>query len=248
MQLKKNKNITEEKEVNLVQQFLTKLLPFWPLFLLAIVLGTALAYVYLRFATPLYEATATLIIKDEKKGNEESKIVESLDQISSKKIVENEIEIIQSRKLMENVVTHLGLYAPIYEKGDVHDVLAYSTSPVSIVALYPDSLNYFRRIDLNYKPLSKEVVLNHRYIYPLDSLVKTPFGKLKFLPNKYLGSDTAHKQLYFSLTQPKDVVSAFLSGLKAEAASKLSSIVDLSYRDPDPVRAENILNDLIKSY
>jgi len=94
MQLKKNKNITEEKEVNLVQQFLTKLLPFWPLFLLAIVLGTALAYVYLRFATPLYEATATLIIKDEKKGNEESKLVESLDQISSKKIVENEIEII----------------------------------------------------------------------------------------------------------------------------------------------------------
>ena len=39
-----------------------------------------------------------------------------------------------------------------------------------------------------------------------------------------------------------------MSGLKVEAASKLSSIVDLSYRDPDPVRAENILNQLIESY
>ena len=37
----------------------------------------------------------TIIIKDEKKGNEDSKIMESLDIISSKKIVENEIEIIQ---------------------------------------------------------------------------------------------------------------------------------------------------------
>ncbi|MGN6605134.1 MAG: GumC family protein [Ginsengibacter sp.] len=240
--------MSEDKEDNFMKQFASKYVPYWPLFILAILIAVGVAYTYIHYATPIYEATATVIIKDEKKGNEESKLVESLDQISSKKIVENEIEIIQSRKLMENVVTHLGLYAPIYEKGDVHDVLAYSTSPVSIVALYPDSLNYFRRIDLNYKPLSKEVVLNHRYIYPLDSLVKTPFGKLKFLPNKYLGSDTAHKQLYFSLTQPKDVVSAFLSGLKAEAASKLSSIVDLSYRDPDPVRAENILNDLIKSY
>ena len=128
------KNITEEREINLAQQFISKLIPYWPLFLLAIALGMAVAYVYLRFTTPLYQATATLIIKDEKKGNEESKIVESLDQISSKKIVENEIEIMQSRKLMEDVVRKLGLYAPIYEKGDVHDILAYTKSPVTILA------------------------------------------------------------------------------------------------------------------
>ena len=109
-------------------------------------------------------------------------------------------------------------------------------------------MTYFKRIDLDYDPSVQEVILNHHYKYPLDSLVTTPFGKLKFVPNKYLGADTVHKQLYFSLNQPKDVVPAYLSGLKAEAASKLSSIVDLSYRDPDPVRAENILDQLIKSY
>ena len=101
------------------------------------------AYTYIRYATPIYEATATVIIKDEKKGNEESKLVESLDQISSKKIVENEIEIIQSRKLMEDVVTTLAFMLRFIEKGDVHDILAYTTSPVSIIALYPDSLALF---------------------------------------------------------------------------------------------------------
>ena len=78
-----------------------------------------------------------------KKEMKNLKLVESLDQISSKKIVENEIEIIQSRKLMEDVVRKMGLYAPVYEKGDVHDVLAYTKSPVSIIALYPDSLEYY---------------------------------------------------------------------------------------------------------
>jgi capsular exopolysaccharide synthesis family protein len=248
MQLKKNKNITEEKDVNLARQFVTKLLPYWPLFLLAILLGTALAYVYLRFATPLYEATATLIIKDEKKGNEESKIVESLDQISSKKIVENEIEIIQSRKLMENVVRKLGLYAPIYEKGNVHDILAYTKSPVSILALYPDSLVYPKNIDLNYNEKSRQVTLNHKYIYPIDSLVSTPFGKLKFIQNKYFSEDSTHKQFYFYLSRPKDIAPSFLGGLTAMAASKLSSVVDLSYIDVDPLRAENILNQLVDSY
>jgi len=247
MQVRRNR-IMEEKDDNLMQQFASKYVPYWPLFLLAIAIAIGIAYTYIRYATPIYGATATVIIKDEKKGNEESKLVESLDQISAKKIVENEIEIIQSRKLMEDVVRALGLYAPVYEKGDVHDVLAYTTSPVSIIALFPDSLQYFKRIDLNYNKNSHQVVLNHKYNFLLDSFVTTPFGRLKFVPNKYFTSDTLNKQLYFSLNQPKDVVPGFLSGLKAEAASKLSSIVDLSYRDPDPVRAENILNQLIESY
>jgi capsular exopolysaccharide synthesis family protein len=238
----------EEKQDNFMQQIVSKYVPYWPLFLLAIFIALAIAYTYIRYATPIYEATATVIIKDEKKGNEESKLVESLDQISSKKIVENEIEIIQSRKLMENVVTSLGLYAPVYQKGDVHDILAYTRSPVSIVALFPDSLHFVERIDLNYDDKDHQVVLNHKYKYPLDSFVTSPYGRIKFIPNKYFTSDTTTKQLYFSVDNPKSVASSFLPGLKAEAASKLSSIVDLSYRDVDPLRAENILNELIKAY
>jgi capsular exopolysaccharide synthesis family protein len=243
-----SKHRAEEKQDNLMQQIASKYLPYWPLFLLAIIIAVAVAYTYIRYTTPIYEATATVIIKDEKKGNEESKLVESLDQISSKKIVENEIEIIQSRKLMENVIRSLGLYAPVYQKGDVHDVLAYTKSPVSIIALFPDSLQSFKRIDLNYDDNNKQVILDHKYKLPLDTFVNSVYGRLKFVPNKNYSADTSTKQLYFTLDAPKYVVSSFLPGLKAEAASKLSSIVDLSYRDVDPLRAENILNELINAY
>jgi len=243
-----SKHRAEEKQDNLMQQIASKYLPYWPLFLLAIIIAVAVAYTYIRYTTPIYEATATVIIKDEKKGNEESKLVESLDQISSKKIVENEIEIIQSRKLMENVIRSLGLYAPVYQKGDVHDVLAYTKSPVLIIALFPDSLQSFKRIDLNYDDNNKQVILDHKYKLPLDTFVNSVYGRLKFVPNKNYSADTSTKQLYFTLDAPKYVVSSFLPGLKAEAASKLSSIVDLSYRDVDPLRAENILNELINAY
>ena len=250
MQTRRNK-ITEGREENMMQQLVSKYLPYWPLFLLAIAIALGLGYTYLRYTIPVYEATATLIIKDDKKGNEESKLVESLDQISSKKIVENEIEIIQSRKLMENVVRSLGLYAPIYQQGDVHNVLAFTQSPVTIIALYPDSLPSIEKVNLNVVDNNQQVVLNNKYRYPINELVSTPFGRLKFIPNQYyikaLATDK-QKQLFFSLSTPKSVAPAFLGGLKAEAASKLSSIVDLSYRDVDPLRAENILNQLIDSY
>jgi capsular exopolysaccharide synthesis family protein len=249
MQQRSRHRIAEEKEENMMQQFVSKYLPYWPLFVLAAIIAIAVGYLKLRYAVPVYQATATLLIKDDKKGNEESKLVESLDQISSKKIVENEVEIIQSRKLMEKVIRSLGLYAPIYEKGDVHSVLAYTRSPVSIIALYPDSLRPSKEIELNIDSSRNEVILNHSYRYAIDSIVATPFGKLKFIPNQYFNKPAKpSKQLYFTLSDPKSIVPTFLGGLKAEPASKLSSIVDLSYRDVDPLRAENILNQLIDAY
>ena len=241
----------EDKEDNMMQQFVSKYLPYWPLFLLATIIAIALAYTYLRYTTPYYEATATLIIRDEKKGNEESKIEESLNQISAKKIVENEVEVIQSRKLMENVIRSLGLYAPIYKKGDLHDKLAYTNFPISIFALYPDSLHSTDKINISFNNRSKEVSLNNTYKYPINEIVTTPFGKLKFIPNKqYIkqNSLSLDKQFYFDLSAPKNIVPTFLSGLKALPASTLSSIVNLTYIDINPIRAEDILNGLINAY
>ena len=242
-------NVAEQPEENLIQQLITKYLPYWPVFLLTMIVAIGLAYTYIHFTTPIYEANATLIIKDEKKGNEDSKLMESLDQISSKKTVENEVEVIQSRKLMYDVVKNLGLYAPIYEQGKFKSLSAYTKSPVVIQAKNPDSLTGSKKIKLNFDKVNNLVILNGKYKYPLNQIVTTPFGQLQFLVNKnYEDQDQPIKQLYCYLINPKSVVGGFLGGLKAIAASKLSSIVELSYRDEVPKRAEDILNQLIASY
>ncbi len=239
----------EQPEENLMQQLISKYLPYWPVFLLTILIAGGIAYTYIHFATPIYQANATIIIKDEKKGNEDSKLMESLDQISSKKTVENEIEVIQSRKLMLDVVKNLGLYAPIFEKGKFKSVSAYTKSPVIIQTANPDSLIGTDKIKLNFTKNNNEVILNDKYKYPLNQIVTTHFGRLKFLSNNnYEQSDEPIKQLYFSLVNPKAIVPGILGGLKVEAASKLSSLVELSYRDEVPKRAEDILNQLIASY
>jgi tyrosine-protein kinase Etk/Wzc len=146
MQTKKHK-FQDGREDNQFEQLVSKYIPYWPAFLLSIVLGISVSYIYLRYTTPIYEANATLIIKDERKGNEESKLVESLDQISSKKIVENEIEILQSRKVMLDVIKSLGLYAQIYEQGDILNTLLYNRYPISILAENPDTLKSSDKIN-----------------------------------------------------------------------------------------------------
>src|SRR5688500_12749049 len=88
----------------------------WPWFVFLLLLAAGGAFVYMRYAIPKYESTARLLIKDEKKGVEDSKGLESLNLISTKKILENEMEVLQSRTLVKEVVNNLQLYAPVYEE------------------------------------------------------------------------------------------------------------------------------------
>ena len=238
----------EEKESNMMGDLLAKYIPYWPLFLLFGALAIGAAYVYLRYATPIYEAAATLIIKDEKRGSEDSKLMESLNLIASKKVVENEIEVLQSRSLMEQVVKKLNLYAPIYEQGKVKASDAYMISPVIVVAQNPDSLDDADKIDFTYNKADKTVTLNNKGKYPLNQFLNTPFGVLKFAPNKnYSESRASDKQLYFSIANPKIVASQLLGSLKV-ASSRQSAIVDLSFRDPVRQRAADVLSQLIIAY
>ncbi len=234
---------------NLLQQVLSKYLPYWPVLAGAVLLGVLAAWSYLQFTTPTYEATATLIIKDEKKGNEESRLVESFSQVLSKKIVENEIEVIQSRKLMHEVADSLNLFSMIFQKKlpmKYHS--AWFSSPVTVRALQPEALETHLKIPIEFDIHKNEVVLDKKYRYPLNREVNTPFGKFEFVPNIHYKPDSGNGAFYLSVYRPQYLIPALQKQLKALPAGKLSSIVNLSYRDEIPERAEDILNGLIHAY
>lgn len=245
-----DRNLNPEEE-NLLQRTISKYLPYWPLFSAAIILGIFAGWVYIKRSVPVYEATATLIIKDEKKGNEESKLMESLNQISSKKIVENEIEVLQSRNIMEDVANHLNLYTPVLQQASFHIKPAFFTAPVVVKALQPAALKTRENIPLSYDNKSRQVILDGIYRYPLNKPVSTQYGQLSFVPNENLKPKDANpdnSEFLLSIYSRQDLIPALLKNLKAEPASKNSSIINLSFRDEVPQRAENVLNELINAY
>ena len=135
----KKQAVSQEK--NLFGQIWFKYFPYWPLFLILILAAGTGAWFYIRYkTTPYYIASSSILIKDEKKGQDEGKMIESLNQLSASKIIENEIEVIKSRELLYRVAKKLHLYATLYEKGKIKRKSAYSISPVIIQAQNPDSL------------------------------------------------------------------------------------------------------------
>ncbi len=92
-------------------------LMFWPLFVSMVLIFLSIAWIYIRHTIPVYESKATILIKDEKKGIDDSRMLASFDLFSTTKIVENETEVLRSRAVMKEVVKKLSLYAPITYEG-----------------------------------------------------------------------------------------------------------------------------------
>ncbi|MEP6583939.1 MAG: Wzz/FepE/Etk N-terminal domain-containing protein, partial [Ginsengibacter sp.] len=234
---------SEISNTTLFEDLKNKYLPFWPLFFLLVIVFLIGAFLYLSFATPVYEITATVLITDERKGADENSMVESLNLLSSKKIVENELEVLHARDLMDQVVDSLLLYAPIHE---ANTASAYSTSPISIVAKEPLKLTPVEKVGFHYDSVKRNVIIDQK-AYALDSFVNTPYGNFKFIVNSHL-IKPAEDSFYFSLLDPKVVTNIFLSRLDVANSSKLSSIVNLTLADELPKRGEDILNTLLEKY
>jgi capsular exopolysaccharide synthesis family protein len=229
---------------NIISQLWSKYVPYWPLFLFFLIIAGVAARFYLKYKIPVYQSTATILIKDEKKGEDDSRIIESLNLLSSKKIIENEIEVLKSKGLMMQVVKKLHLYAPIYEKGKLSDVSAYVSSPVSIEVSNPDSLIETKdKIFFKYDTSARKVIIEDKP-YSLSQWVNTPYGTLKFLPQ----GGKSKGQLYFVLNNPKKVAFSLVDRLDVLAPNKLASVINITLRDEVPKRAEDILNELITVY
>ena len=239
---------TSEKDNNLIKQFWYKYIPYWPLFLIFGILAVGGAWFYLKHKTPLYESTASILIKDETKGQDDSKMEESLNQLSSKKTVENEMQVLSSRELMYEVVKKLHLYAPVYREGKLRPESAYAFSPVVIESDNPDAIEETKKeVFFNYDAVKGKVVIGNTP-YTLNEWVKTPYGTLKFIPQNVSYTPEKSRSLYFRLINPNNVALSLIGGLDVSAPNKLSSIVALKIRDEVPQKANDILNTLMDVY
>jgi capsular exopolysaccharide synthesis family protein len=212
-----------------------------------ILLGAGAAYFYLKIAVPVYETTASILIKDETKGSDESKLMESLNQIGAKKIVENEIEVIHSRSILTEVVKDLGLYAPEFEKDRFISRPAYITSPVIVELQQPDSLVKTDEIPFVFSPGTQTIIAgNNRY--PVNQWVSTVWGVIRFANNPLYRTSPGPHQYYFAFVNVKKVVNDLSDRLDVSASGKLSSVIDLKLKDAVPERGEAILSDVINVY
>ncbi len=142
-----------EEQVN-IQELLFRYLIHWPWFVVSIIICIACAWGYLRLTTPIYNISATVLIKDEKKGGGAS-MSSDLEKmglegfISSSSNVDNEIEVLRSKSLAREVVNNLGLFVTYMDEDEFPSKELYHTSPVLVSLTHQEADKLPGRMEIN---------------------------------------------------------------------------------------------------
>lgn len=256
--MKQNNTFNEEFENDFdLKVFLDKYLGHWYWFVLVIFLCLVLAYVKLRYTIPQYKATTTILIKDDNKGG----VMSELSAISDfgvgrgKRNLENEIEILKSRTLIENTVKKSSLYLSFFIEGKVMDQEIYGKTPINLVVLNTKN-NYdessfelvFNKVTANTFSLTDNsgILTVAKKSYTYDEVIPTLYGNLVISKSEQY--DRIRKSVTLVKRPLEHVVSAYKSQLNVELISKQSNVVALNMTGPIMKKSEDFLNNLVLNY
>ena len=129
----------EEKSAIDFQLIYTNLILNWKWFVLSLIVCLGLGYLYLRYATPAYQASTKVLIKDDddskRRGSLGSSMIQSaanLGFMSNSNGIDNEMEILKSRTLAQQAVYDLKLYVNYRHEGKLKDHVLYGDQEVNI--------------------------------------------------------------------------------------------------------------------
>ena len=245
----------KEFEHGVFQQMLFKYTPYWYIFLIFILLSLTAGFLFLKWKAPSYQTIASLLIKDERKGLEDSKIEEVLNLFGTKNIVENEVEIIRSNAALREVGRKLKMYAQVYEVYGWRNLIqrtGFESCPLIVEVEDPE------QIKGKLKPATFQVSADFKTVlmdgksYPLNQFHKTPYGNIRFTinPNFSLKSKqiASEKSYGFALISLDEMVTKIGQQLTTKLNSKQTSVVSMSFTDESPKRGEIFLTELVAEY
>ncbi len=220
----------------------------WPLFLLCLALAFAGAYLYLQNANPSYEVSATILVKDEKKSPQDKAALPELEQSSSPKNAESEIEILRSKKLVSKVVNDLQLWTTYKLKKGLKTEDLYEDPPFKLVLLKKGressadldvTIKDAKHFEIEENEKKRSIAFNESFKNSGGTWVLKPTSSV----DQYIGSVVT-----VSVNDPEIVANDYIKALDAHLLDKLAPTIGLFITDEVPQRGLDFLNSLITAY
>lgn len=256
-----------EEQVN-IQELLFRYLIHWPWFVVSIIICIACAWGYLRLTTPIYNISATVLIKDEKKGGGAS-MSSDLEKmglegfVSSSSNVDNEIEVLRSKSLAREVVNNLGLFVTYMDEDEFPSKELYHTSPVLVSLTHQEADKLPGRMEINMilQPtgaLGVQITVGEKeYRKQFDKLpavFPTDEGTIAFFANNDTLSAvcpeniTKERHITAFINRPFSVLKEYVNSLSIAPTSKTTSIVVISLENTNTRRGRDYINKLLEMY
>ena len=259
---------TAEEKID-IQELLFKYIIHWPWFVGSVIFCLILAWGYLHIATPVYNISATVLIKDDKKGGSGmSPDLEGLGLgglMTSSKNIDNEIEVLRSKTLVKEVVNQLNLFVTYQDEDEFPAKELYKTSPV-LVSLTPqeaDKLGSSMIVEMAVHPqgsldvnieVGEKVYQKHfeklPAVLPLDEGTLAFFGNVQdsLDAGKKVEGNAEVRHITATVSQPMRVARGYCNNLDIAPTSKTTSVAVISLKNSVLQRGQDFINQLLAVY
>ena len=219
-------------------------------------------------ATPVYNISATVLIKDDKKGGA-SNNVGGLDElglsglITSSQSIDNEIEVLRSKTLVKEVVNYLNLYVTYKDEDLIPSKELYKTSPVQ-VNMTPQEAEKLKKdivvemvvqpqgsLDVNVKMDDREI---QKHFEKLPAILPTDRGTISFfqatdsIPVEGASSVQGARHITATISCPMNVARGYCGNLVIVPTSQTTSVVTVSLKNSSLRRGQDFINQLLEMY
>lgn len=230
----------------------------WYWFVISLLITVGLAVIYLLTTPPTYTRSASLLVKEDSKGNsinDAAGVLGDIDIFQTSTNVNNEIQSLQSPSVMLDVVKRLHLDISYYTDGKFYKKVLYGRSSPYSVFFY--ELQDNESVAFTISPVQKGQIkltdfsrngedIDGEITVMLNDSVKTPVGKLMVKSTN--DTDAFNAPIYVSRIGYQAATSAYSSNLSVALSDEKSTVINLSFNDVCIQRAEDILNTVIAVY
>lgn len=222
----------------------------WYWFALSVLVCLGAAWFHNHLTPPMYKQKATVLIKSEERA--ENAFIEKQLFNSINSNLENEKLLLQSRLLMMEVVTRLGLDTEYTERDGLQRRVLYPNIPIQVSfddeCLTGNSFLVTVLSDTQF--MVDDFASNEEWAANgvFGKELNTPAGKLLIAKTNYFTDELLGKSIEVTRLPYENMAASLVGNLVVENAVEEATLLAVSYQDSNRKRADAIIKTLIDAY
>lgn len=239
----------------------------WYWFVLSLIACTTIAFVYAQSQTKHYRSYAYIKIKSDDKKNGSNgagaSLFADLGLGNKADAVENEIYVLKSTILLDQVVEQLGLSSQYYTKPLLRKINIYDETPITVTHLSKipktgvaleiipksnDEFSYLSKADANGEWKTAKYGTKISFPAGMDAKKNKINASITVTKTPRFSQKALGEKLYVQLSDPHQKAISIFDKLEVKKADKETTVLGLNVESENYEMAKDILNTLIEVY
>jgi capsular exopolysaccharide synthesis family protein len=223
--------------------------------ILFFIIAFLMAFLYLRYTYPIYEANAIIQVT---KADNGSKVI--MENEFFKSDIPSKIELLRSSTFLGRVFNKLPLDVSYYQIGNVLNYEMYKTSPftieyrnpnpnafnIPIYISFTDENNAGFTINLDNREGFFPVKTNTWSSTPIADSIKVVINNYEKIRNEMRGAED--RVYYFVLSKRENLVRAYSPSLEVKLLNEAAGTIAIKFYERNPSKASDICNSISEEF